>query len=197
VDSLLLLSKEDNPEATIRQIKRFKLLYVGYFQNSDFVMDNFANYKFELRALEIAQLGALSNRIEISPTQVGIHIRRGDFIQNASTIGVLSSGYFTAVKKEDCLVACESIRDLPSAWAVNKIICGETYSEWESFFLLSNCGEIWISNSTFSWWAGLYGNHAHGSLVIAPNPWTKTRMYSDAYLKIDSWQYRSSAFEEL
>ena len=197
VDSLLLLSKEDNPEEIIRHVKRFKILYVGYFQNSDFVIGNFADYFSELSALEIAVREGLSDKNDIHQSQVGIHIRRGDFVQNAATIGILSSSYFTPVDKDNCLITCENEGDLPSDWAGNRIISGETYSEWESFFLLSYCDEIWISNSTFSWWAGLYGNHAHGSRVIAPEPWNKTNLYSEEYLKIESWHYRTSKFDEL
>jgi hypothetical protein len=197
VDTLLLICKKNNPEAIITRFEHIKLLYVGYFQNSEFVLENLAAYISEFRALEVAVLENIYEKTEVKPSQVGVHIRRGDFVQNAATIGVLSSLYFTPLEENNCLVSCESKSDVPSAWAENRIVSGEKYSEWESFFLLSNCEEIWISNSTFSWWAGLYGEHAHASRVIAPNPWNKIMMYSPEYLKIKTWQYRAAKFDDL
>jgi hypothetical protein len=197
VDFFLMIDKLNDPEEIINCSKRSKFLYVGYFQNSEFVLENFAEYLSELRSLEIKTLENLDLRSEIKPFGIGVHIRRGDFVQNAATIGVLSSSYFKPLEHGECLITCESKKDLPTTMQNDRIICGEKFTEWESFFLLSRCEEIWISNSTFSWWAGLYGNNAHGSVVIAPNPWNKTRIYSADYLKIDSWQYKTARFDEI
>jgi hypothetical protein len=117
---------------------------------------------------------------------LGIHVRRGDFKNHASTVGLLSpSYYFNAVESLDAKVGkrlpvvvfsdeIEDAREMlePLSARVHEWISPPRESSAsESLLLMSRATAIVIANSTFSWWGAKLGRP---KLVAAPKKWFKS-----------------------
>jgi hypothetical protein len=173
----------------------------GYFQSSKLVEENWHLYSHEL-------LGATSAVIENSEFKDSeilvrkmIHIRRGDFIENRETVGLLSIEYFLKQVKQGekitILTDAESCdREIETKFPNALIFGGDSVDTWTSFSLLSHASYLVTSNSTFSWWAGVL-SEKRGGQVIAPQPWTLTNVYGENYLEYARFEYRESIFEEV
>ena len=165
------------------EIKRLQ----GYFQTYRYYLnmlhlDNVP--KLELK--EESQWFTNLKKIMLSKPIIVIHIRRGDYSEVSSSIGMLSQDYY--------LEAIHQIRStLPEGefWifsddvnAAKKILHGVNMDKctWispppgtdaaESLVLMSFGKAIIIANSSFSWWAAISGNRSKN--VIAPTPWFKS-----------------------
>jgi hypothetical protein len=167
---------------TKNEIKRLQ----GYFQT----------YKHYLSILDLDNVPKLElkeksewfmnlKKIMLSKPIIVIHIRRGDYSEVSSSIGLLSQDYY--------LEAIHQIRStLPEGefWvfsddinAAKKILHGVDMDKctWispppgsdaaESLLLMSFGKAIITANSSFSWWAAVSGNRSKN--VIAPTPWFK------------------------
>jgi hypothetical protein len=116
---------------------------------------------------------------------VGIHVRRGDYVNDAHTAGYHGAApaeyYAAAVARLHALVAAPDFfvfSDDP-AWAERHmrvdeatVIVGHNDAEHdgEDLRLMSACRHHIIANSTFSWWAAWLGERP-GQHVVAPRRW--------------------------
>jgi hypothetical protein len=190
--------KSENPEEEIPTYKiRRKKIFVGYFQNSKQVLETFENIRAELLKIE-SEILAMHSSLVITLAEnrfTGIHIRRGDYLKNANSLGILAESYYTPIKEsKNLLISIEYKSDLKMNPTNAIVISGEEFSPWESFFILSLCSEIWIANSTFSWWVGSFARNKN-AIVVAPDPWNLVPMNSTSYLKNSDFQYKQSIFE--
>lgn len=172
----------------------------GYFQTTDLVEKAWSLYSDEI-------LGFVASTVEESRFRKSevlsskmIHIRRGDFVVNKQTVGLLAIEYFSEqVHPEEAITILtdadsrdsEILKNFPNAL----ILGTDSVDTWTSFSLLANSNYLIASNSTFSWWAGIL-SAAQGGLVIAPTPWTLTNVYGENYLNCDKFHYRESIFEQ-
>ena len=114
-----------------------------------------------------------------------IHIRRGDYVNYASTFGLLSINYFdSAVKRylkefgqRNVWVFSDDITinlQVPVDWNVSKYVTSlNGLSPAETLKLMSLGSSIITSNSSFSWWSAyLMQLRDSGSIVIYPEPWS-------------------------
>lgn len=187
------------PGDTFDCYQRKPWLIQGYFQNPIFVVDNLNSYIDELLD---STSKTLNHKLESQlPSQrTSLHIRRGDFVHNAASVGLLTLEYFSKIseKDEDVIICTDSHSDDPfmlSKFPTAKIVGSDTASTWETFSVLSNSQKLIASNSTFSWWAGLLALR-RGGVVFVPHPWTKTDVYGDNYLESDLFTRVQAEFEQ-
>lgn len=119
------------------------------------------------------------NKIE-STNSCSIHIRRGDYAKNPKALafhGLMDKEYYqraiAAVKESDTEFFIFS--DEPEWVKANLQFEGnihfvESASALEDQFLMRNCKNHIIANSSFSWWAAYLGVNPNKK-VIAPQQW--------------------------
>lgn len=109
---------------------------------------------------------------------VGIHVRRGDFVEYGNT---LPQEYY-----EEAISIIESQIDNPEyyvfsngiEWARKNLPVEEaTYVDWNDgstdyidLYLLSQCRHTIMANSTFSWW-GSWLHEESNDVVVTPSKW--------------------------
>lgn len=119
-------------------------------------------------------------------TVVGVHVRRGDFLNSkySREMGnICTKEYY--IKAVDCikkkcsnLTFCFFSNDM--SWVKNNIkeenalyidrSMFEEYYDWYDMYLMSICNHNIIPNSTFGWW-GAWLNKNPDKIVIAPKRW--------------------------
>ena len=206
---------------------RYKLL--GVYQSKEAGFDSFLEKQSEISRIQgyyqtwkyvnnLQELGAdislevlnpsnwflkLQNEIkEVKP--IAIHVRRGDYKNPNSPVGLLSRSYYqdaigvvnNKYENRNFWIFSDDIEDsqklldglIPKS---SNWICPPTGSDpAESLVLMSLSKVIIIANSSFSWWAAKTG--VEKELVITPSPWFKT-LDSPTYLIPNSWnQIKSS-----
>ena len=116
---------------------------------------------------------------------ISLHIRRGDYVQNANTLathGVCSLEYYRSaiglilekvnnpkffIFSDDQNWVKENLKiDHPCSY-VDHNKGGESYNDMR---LMSLCDHHIIANSSFSWW-GAWLNPSRSKIVISPNKW--------------------------
>lgn len=153
-------------------------LAFGYWQNKKYFEESLETIKSEFIPRELSSYTKnILHNINNSQS-VSLHIRRGDFV----TLGAALSEeyYLTAVQKmkekidnptffvfsDDLKWAREHLRLGGSSVFID---CGERIGE--EIFLMNNCKNFIISNSTFSWW-GLFLAKDVSGVVVAPKKLT-------------------------
>lgn len=120
---------------------------------------------------------------------VGLHVRRGDYVNNPNFPTCSLSYYQHAVKTMQSKLSNPTffVFSDDSRWVkenltfIKSMIIVELHSEVEEFWLLSKTKHTIIANSTFSWWGAWLGDNL-GKLVIAPSEWNGLR--GDSVLSI-------------
>jgi len=160
--------------------------YRGYWQKYEYYKD----HKDFLRKLyefpepsgvnaELAERMARTN-------SVGIHVRRGDYLNNPS-LNVCDEDYFKralALLREKGEKYTYFVFSNDKQWCeqfFSSVLPGEDVSfvdnnqgrmSYFDMYLMANCRSLIISNSTFSWWAAFLNENAGN--VICPKTWTKS-----------------------
>ena len=120
---------------------------------------------------------------------VGIHIRRGDYLNYKESFGLLANEYYLRAFKTlnarmsfseamiftDSPEMVEKLKDKLDIYS--RIVSPNDLSTSETMTLMSRCAGLITSNSTFSFWAAVIGNDLK---VVIPSPWFKS---SDAWLQ--------------
>lgn len=135
----------------------------------------------------------------IGKNVVGIHVRRGDYLNIPNTLGICDLGYYRRAIhyiKEMNMPDMFVIFSDEIEWC-QKYLCDEfdnteaIYVNWnkglESFRdmqLMSLCSHNIIANSSFSWW-GAWLNCNPNKIVIAPYKWMNSDGWSD--IIPDNW----------
>jgi len=172
----------------------------GYFQSPTLVEETIDLYREELLlATKILVENSEYSNLDMRKMKM-LHIRRGDFIVNKATVGLLSIEYFSKMieKGENVIIFTDAKRDDPEiadSFPNSLIFGSDSMDTWTSFSLLSFAGHLIASNSTFSWWAGLI-SLMRGGTVIAPNPWTRTNVYGENYLETKGFSVSPAQFVE-
>ena len=178
----------------------------GYYQTWKYV-DNLQELEADL-SLEIINPSnwflELQNEIDkVKP--IAIHVRRGDYKNPDSPVGLLSRSYYQDAigvvnnkygnrnfwifsdDIEDSQKLLDGLIPKSSNW-----ICPPTGSDpAESLVLMSLSKVIIIANSSFSWWAAKTG--VEKELVIAPSPWFR-KLDEPSFLLPESWKQVKSSW---
>ena len=142
------------------------------------------------------------------PGQVAIHVRRGDFLEQGESWGVISSEFY----RNSLLYLMENSSvtkvwvfsdSVPSIFEEFSLMIaslgleafwpdrGRDRSAEENLVLMSSSNAIVIANSTFSWWGATLGNPA--KIVIAPTKWFRARRDPE-FLIPDHWVQMESVW---
>jgi len=171
----------------------------GYYQSPGLVFATLSLYAHEISQCVESEFKKAPKIIKDIKNYSAIHIRRGDFLENKQTVGLLSLEYFRNNFPIDafpiiCTDAAGEDPSIEEKFPIASILSGDQVSPWVSFAILAKSNYLLVSNSTFSWWAGLFVIE-NGGTVVAPDPWTITAIYGDSYLKIPLFQYVPAEFE--
>ena len=177
--------------------------YEGFWQ----CIKNFENVKKELIETFAHPLPNSYNKQlieEINSCQsVGIHIRRGDYLNEPEFRNICGIEYY---KKGIEMILSDKkphsfyIFSNDMAWCKENIapLVGENsicYVEgnigkdscWD-MFLMTYCKDLIIANSSFSWWGAFLNQHV--DRVIAPEPWLnrdcEINNYENSWLRVKS-----------
>jgi hypothetical protein len=156
----------------------------GYFQSEKYIdkSDLFVNEEI---------YSSLKERYkEILPNSIGIHVRRGDYLNQQQYHPILPVEYYNNAieritrdyKVNNILVFSD---DIP--WCKEQFGTGYYYIEnnkdYEDLYLMSLCTHQVIANSSFSWWATFLSDTG---MKIFPREWfgkDKQLNTSDLYIK--------------
>lgn len=191
--NILIESENVSYDERINKIKG-KCLLIGYWQNELYfknIKENLYNdFEFS-RQLDVRNL-ARAKKITNS-NSVGIHIRRGDYIENLRTNkfhGLCTLDYYKSAIRlvltkvvdpvffifSDDLNWVKDNLNIPKS---NEYIYGNTGNEsYIDMQLMSLCKHNIIANSTFSWWAA-WLNHNPNKIVIAPKQWYADSVWNE------------------
>lgn len=194
----LTITEKDPFELMIFEDKTFQnnLYLDGYWQNYRY----FNNYKEDLQKQFIPnkeELSAETNRLKneiIENHGIVVHVRRGDYITFKGGSCLDLSYYKKSIDhirrfdptarvyffSDDINYIKENFNDVD-----NSFIIPETFTDIESFYLMSQGRHFVISNSTFSWWAAYLSNYQKDSIIVAPvlSIW-KESFYPDHWIKV-------------
>lgn len=196
---MLRITQTSLPSEFVDFDKKKPLFVRGYFQSPDFVLANLPLYLDEL--LRVTR--AFAEKSDFwTPTILNaqvLHIRRGDFVINKDTVGLLSLEYFREISddSEDMVIFSDSKSSdkvLSNSFPKAQILGEDVIDTWTGLSLMSFSRRLYLSNSTYSWWAGIISVF-RGGMAIAPDPWTLTNIYGLNYLKTEGFIFKPARFE--
>jgi hypothetical protein len=162
----------------------------GFFQDYRVAKDFISTFGKDALSLkkESVNLERMSDDIFLKNV-VGIHIRRGDYLNYKDTFGLLSHDYYLGAFKtlnesmsfSEAIIFTDSpemVGELKIQLSIHsRIVSPKDLSTSETMTLMSRCSGLITSNSTFSFWAAIIGNDLK---VVIPSPWFKS---SDVWLQ--------------
>jgi hypothetical protein len=106
---------------------------------------------------------------------IALHIRRGDFLINSENHHNLSLDWYEkALKKFDpdreVIIFSDDIfwASAQELFRPDRFIISDGNSSYHDMFMMTQCSDFIIANSTFSWWGAWLANTGR---VIAPSKW--------------------------
>ena len=106
---------------------------------------------------------------------IALHIRRGDFLINSGNHHNQSLEYYEeALKKFDANRQVVIFSDDPdwcmeqALFADDRFIVSQAAGPYHDLYMMTQCSDFIIANSTFSWWGAWLANTGK---VIAPKKW--------------------------
>jgi hypothetical protein len=174
-----------------------KFLYFDGFWQTDSFINQIPDYKSYFRPKEPIPDFIDRYLEEIHQSySISIHVRRGDYFSDAQRhkFGICNTDYYErAIRMLTGNVSDYKLfvfsDDLD--WVKINIklpencvfINNENSNPWWYIYLMSNCRDNIISNSSFSWW-GAYLNENRSKKVIAPDKWM---IGSEKNIALDDW----------
>lgn len=177
----LIFESEDLLKNRYRLTPR-KLYVKGYFQTHRFYHSlNLKDQSLEIR--NPTDWFKAYQKFILDHNCLAIHIRRGDYISLAKSLGLLSEKYYNRAievafqeSNYDHVLVFSDSEDASKILGANhkslkiEFVHPPSYSkDAESLILMSMCNGIVIANSTFSYWAALLGNLE--KKIYYPVPW--------------------------
>jgi hypothetical protein len=165
-----VLRVNSDDKSAFRSNKK-SLVYRGYFQSPNLMRAEIFTTGYELSLLA-AKLNLDS---PFRSDFTAMHIRQGDFRTNKNIIGVLSSKYYANLKSSfNRLVIATDEHNFTTRLGEHftdiRILDPSEASPLETLAVLGRSSELFIANSTFSWWAGVIVQ-LNGGKVYGPTPW--------------------------
>ncbi len=166
-----------------------------YFQHCEEVIKQ----DFTIRPEKVSHLAAIAQEIN-NCMSVAVHIRCTDKKSGAylKLYGEVTAAYYQAgidlikekrgpvklyVFSDDIEMAKEYILPSFDCTYISKYV---TQNALEDFFLLTQCKNVIITNSTFSWWAAWLNKHSD-KIVVAPKKWYNGSKFNYADIYYPGW----------
>jgi len=175
----------------------------GYFQSWKYY-ENFQGNKNEpVKLVRYSKWYRDTLELMILTNPTVIHIRIGDYLPLRETFGILGSSYYRSavdhfethetfpiwVFSDDLEKAKKILLDsgIPNTVFISP---PEGTPASESMMLMSNAKRIIIGNSTFSWWAAMFGGK--DKKVIYPKPWFRNSVEPEELFPYSWTEVKSS-----
>ena len=170
--------------------------FEGYWQHYKYFegMQDVLRSTFQFPLPEGENMEASKKMMEVP--SIGIHVRRGDYVGNKGFGDVCTLEYYQKAIQQ-LNVTGEThffVFSNDIAWCeehLQPLMKNVTYVDWNKgkdshwdMYLMSQCEQLVIANSSFSWW-GAYLNQ-RASKIIAPKLWN--RYVSDMHIQMPEWQ---------
>jgi hypothetical protein len=153
----------------------------GYFQSGAFFQNSTKKIK-RMFDIKMNEDFCEVHRFDKSKKQIGIHIRRGDYLNFPNHHPVQPIYYYQnaleyiekRLEKDETVNGIQIVvfsDDLP--WCKENLSPSWLYpdvNEVETLFMMTHCHHYVICNSSFSWW-GAYLCKNKDSIVVAPKLW--------------------------
>ncbi|MBO5631698.1 MAG: alpha-1,2-fucosyltransferase [Aeriscardovia sp.] len=141
------------------------------------------------------------NDINSSRNSVGIHVRRGDYLQTPLYKGICDVDYYVKaidVVREKLMVTSLKVfifsNDINWCFAnlssalynadIHFVDFNKGEDSYKDMILMSSCHHNIIANSSFSWWSA-YLNCNKDNIVVAPQRWINHEMQYK--IQLDNW----------
>ncbi len=168
--------------------------YEGYWQAVSYYMD------IRQELLQVFKHGlpnAYNEKLILNmerENSVGIHIRRGDYLQAAAFCGICDTNYYEKsielilrdmkdhhfyIFSNDIPWCQQHIAPLLDGNEVTYVTQNTGSDSCWDMFLMTHCKDLIIANSSFSWWGAFL--NTQGGRIIAPNPWMNKKAEMDVY----------------
>lgn len=190
-----IFSPVDPSEVPSKEQMKRAILFRLYCQNSDFVNRDFYLINIEIRELLRAYLDYKSSIEDLDLSQV-VHVRRGDFKANLSTIGCLTNRYFENLISPNSSYVLHTDEEPAHIGGLSREaihVFDGSQSPWLVLAHGSAAKTFIGSNSTLSWWAAFLNNDEN-SRILLPQPWYITESIIETSLKLDKVSYVTSEF---
>lgn len=193
----------DPNKFTSHKLKSARLVR-GFFQSSELVEKVWPIIKDEfVNTLQLEHQGVIEHldvrELNSRDNYQCIHIRRGDYLENSKTIGVLSKEYFlqNALLEMPTIITTDTFDDLGFCGEFTRVVLlhQNDINPIQALALMSYTNRLVMSNSTLSWWGSRLALE-NGGCVIAPKPWFISSENDEKNNLHDArFQFRESRFE--
>jgi len=150
-------------------------LIEDFFQSEKYFLDNEKAIKNDFKATD--EIKEMLNKFDFfSYRTTAIHVRRGDYINFNQFHHVQSIEYYqkaidlTKDFTEKFIIFSDDIQWCKNNFKGNKFIFIENQKDYIELYMMANCQNNIISNSSFSWWAA-WLNENKNKVIIAPQKW--------------------------
>lgn len=182
--------------------RRRRIRLRGYFQSWKYFAESSEEIRSQLRRIRNPSDWFLKKLMEVRDCQrsVAVHVRRGDYLTN-EYMGIIPEDYYDSAlaiiarQTPDLEIFLfsddKSLLEDPTflaRWRSRiRVVNPESESRpIESLVLISECHNVVMANSSFSWWGAWLGER-EGRTVIYPRPWLRQASVTDRDLCLPSW----------
>lgn len=177
-DKCIVVTEKNYTKESYKDNKIY--LYIGFWQSAFYFPKDMSFLESMLRMIELKDTDTkLLERIR-RENSVSIHVRRGDYVDNAMHGNISTKAYFqnavayvqsqlldaTYYVFSDDINWCKEELDFDRA----KVCYVEGNESYVDLLLMSNCKHNIISNSSFSWWAKTL-NKNETKIITVPPRW--------------------------
>lgn len=193
---------DDHNAFSTDELKRFKVVLIdGYFQSENYFIENAHTIRQDFEFPKETGIRNLEMKKKITGSDaVSVHVRRGDYVSNASAFihhGVCSREYYDKAIQLMKNSAPEAplfyftddvdwVRTELMPMFPGELVSDANRNAHDDLFLMSCCKHHIISNSSFSWWGAWLGGRID-SKTIAPMNWYANKGINISHLIPSSW----------
>jgi GR25 family glycosyltransferase involved in LPS biosynthesis len=152
----------------------------GYFQSYKYFYNNFE--KIKKTFMNIIDVSNIYNKLykKYNMPTVAIHIRRGDYLTITHIYEILNKNYYWSainlfdIKSHHFIIfhqVGDDISDLGFEELPNKTIITNEYDDITTLYLMAECDNNIIANSTYSLWALYLSKNLIKKKKVIPNYW--------------------------
>ena len=150
------------------------LLIDGYFQSEKHFKNNKEQIKQLFKFNDDTKEKIDKALSSIQTPIIGVHIRRGDYKVYNRVHPPCEKKYYEAAMdlfpKDSTFIMCtDDLSSVQEEFDTSNFIVSNSKDELEDLYLLSQCDNVIICNSTFSWWGAYLGKDK--DKIVAPARW--------------------------